>query len=237
MSAMTKQILSRLRDLGDPTIAAQSLRFFKTGPGEYGAGDQFVGIRVPVIRKCVREYLQIELNDALELLRSPVHEARLLALLIMAAKYKTAGSPAEQRIVYRSYLDHTEFINNWDLVDSSAEHIVGAYLFERDRRQIYRLARSKNLWERRIAVLATFHFIKRQDFADILAVAEILLNDQEDLIHKAVGWMLREVGKRDRQAEEQFLRKHHQQMPRTMLRYAIERLPEKDRLAYLRGER
>jgi len=237
MSATTKQIMNRLRELSDAGIAAQSQRFFKTGPGQYGEGDKFLGIRVPVIRKCVREYRQIPLKDTLELLRSPLHEARLLALLILVAKYAAAGSPAEQKAIYRSYLDHTAFINNWDLVDSSAEHIVGAYLFSRDRRPIYRLVHSGDLWERRIAVLSTFHFIKREQYDDTLAVAELLLDDPEDLIHKAVGWMLREVGNRDRKAEETFLVQHYNKMPRTMLRYAIERLPEGDRLAYLHGRR
>jgi len=236
MSVVTTHILARLQELGDPDIAAQSLRFFKTGSGEYGEGDQFLGIRVPVIRKCVREYRGIALDDTLELLRSPLHEARLLALLILVDTYRTADSPAGQRAIYRAYLDHTRWINNWDLVDSSAEHIVGAYLFERNRKPIHRLARSKDLWERRIAALATFHFIKREEYDDILAVAERLLNDPEDLIHKAVGWMLREVGNRDRPVEERFLRKYYRRMPRTMLRYAIEKFPEKVRLAYLRGE-
>jgi len=236
MSAMTQKILARLSELGDPDVAARSQRFFKTGPGEYGEGDRFLGIRVPVIRKVVREVRHIELGDALELLRSPLHEARLLALLILVDRYSRAGTPAERRAIYRAYLDHTEFINNWDLVDASAEHIVGAYLFERNRKPIYRLAGSISLWERRIAVLATFHFIKREQYDDTLAVAGLLLDDPEDLIHKAVGWMLREVGNRDRPAENRFLRKHYRRMPRTMLRYAIEKFPEKSRRAYLRGE-
>jgi len=236
MSTVTEQILHRLSDLGDPAIAAQSQRFFKTGPGEYGEGDRFVGIRVPVIRTCVREYRHIGLDDTLELLRSPLHEARLMALLILVEKFRAVGTPAEQLAVYQAYLDHTVWINNWDLVDCSAEHIVGAYLFDRDRGPIYSLACSKSLWERRIAVLATFHFIKRQQYDDTLAVARMLLNDEQDLIHKAVGWMLREVGNRDRPMEERFLKKNCRLMPRTMLRYAIEKLPREDRLAYLRGE-
>jgi 3-methyladenine DNA glycosylase AlkD len=236
MSDVTKQILSRLHQLGDADDATQAQRFFKTGPGEYGEGDRFLGIRVPVIRRCVREYRYIELDDALEILRSPLHEARLLALLILVDKYRAAGSTAQQRVIYRAYLDHTAYINNWDLVDSSAEHIVGAYLFDRDRGPIYSLACSKSLWERRIAVLATFHFIKHQQYDDTLAVARLLLSDEEDLIHKAAGWMLREVGKRDRPMEERFLKKNYRLMPRTMLRYAIERLPENVRRAYLRGE-
>ena len=235
MSAQTKQIMKRLRELGDSDIAAHSQRFFKTGPGEYGEGDRFLGIRVPVIRRCVREYRAISLPDALELLESPFHEARLLAVLILVAKFSKATEDAERQAIYRAYLKHTEFINNWDLVDSSAEHIVGAHLFDRDRKPIYRLARSKDLWERRIGIMSTFHFVKKEDFGETLALAELLLNDKEDLIHKAVGWMLREVGNRCRETEERFLKKHYKQMPRTMLRYAIERLPETDRQAYLRG--
>ena len=235
MSTQTKQIVNRLRELGDSDIAAHSQRFFKTGPGEYGEGDRFLGIRVPIIRTCVREYRAISLQDTVELLKSPFHEARLLALLMLVAKYSAAKKNAERGAIYRTYLKHTEFINNWDLVDSSAEHIVGVHLFSRDRRPIYRLVRSSGLWERRIGVMSTFHFVKREDFADTLAIAEMLLGDKEDLIHKAVGWMLREVGKRDRKVEEGFLAKHYKQMPRTMLRYAIEKLPETERLAYLHG--
>ena len=235
MSAQTKQIMKRLRDLGDSEIAAHSQRFFKTGRGEYGEGDRFLGIRVPTIRKCVQEYRAISLEDTRELLKSPFHEARLLALLILVAKYSSANVSSEKKTIYRFYLSYTKFINNWDLVDCSAEHIVGAHLFCRDRKPIYRLARSRILWERRIGVMSTFHFIKREDFTDTLAIAEVLVHDQEDLIHKAVGWMLREVGKRNRNAEERFLAKHYKGMPRTMLRYAIEKLPETERLAYLRG--
>ena len=235
MSARTKQIMNKLRELSDMDIAAQSQRFFKTGSGEYGEGDRFLGIRGPTLRKCVKEYRAISLEDTLELLKSPFHEARLLALLILVAKYRSADGSAERNAVYRAYLGNTEFINNWDLVDCSAEHIVGAHLFSRDRKPLYRLVGSRSLWERRIAVIATFHFIKREDFSDTLAVAELLLHDEEDLIHKAVGWMLREVGKRNLKAEERFLAGHYKEMPRTMLRYAIEKLPETERLAYLHG--
>ena len=235
MSAQTKQIMNKLRELSDSDIAAHSQRFFKTGKGEYGEGDRFLGIRVPIIRKCVREYRAISLEDTLKLLKSPLHEARLLALLILVAKYSSTNMNSEQEAIYRSYLSHTIFINNWDLVDCSAEHIVGAHLFFKDRKPIYRLVRSRSLWERRIGVMSTFHFIKKEDFSDTLAIAELLLHDQEDLIHKAVGWMLREVGKRNRNGEERFLVKYYKKMPRTMLRYAIEKLPEIERLAYLHG--
>ena len=233
MSTQTKQILKNLRELSDSNIAAHSQRFFKTGKGEYGEGDRFLGIRVPAIRKCVKEYHAICLEDTIELLKSPFHEARLLALLILVAKYSSAKESPEKDAIYRSYLNHTKFINNWDLVDSSAPQIVGAHLFSRDRKPLYRLARSKILWERRISILSTFYFIRREDFTDTLAIVELLLHDREDLIHKAVGWMLREVGNRDREVEEGFLDRYYKEMPRTMLRYAIEKLPETERLAYL----
>ncbi|MCP4680906.1 MAG: DNA alkylation repair protein [Desulfobacterales bacterium] len=237
MSARIKQIMKKLRELSDKDIAAHSQRFFKTGKGEYGEGDRFLGIRVPPIRKCVKEYRSISLEDTLKLLKSPFHEARLLALLMLVAKYSSTNKSTEQGAIYRSYLSHTKYINNWDLVDCSAQHIVGAHLFSRDRKTIYRLIRSKNLWERRIGVMATFHFIRKEAFSDTLIIAESLLDDQEDLIHKAVGWMLREVGNRNRDVEEKFLTKHYKEMPRTMLRYAIEKLPEIERLAYLHGIR
>jgi len=226
-----------LQKLQDPAVAAQSLRFFKTGKGQYGEGDRFLGIRVPVIRTCVRNYRKLPFEDVLELLRSPFHEARLLAVLIWVSQFKATREPAGQRRLYRGYQDHTQFINNWDLVDCSAEHIVGAYLLTRDKKPLYRLARSKSLWERRISIMATFHFIRQKHFADTLAIAEVLLHDPEDLIHKAVGWMLREVGNRNRAAEEALLLTHYRQMPRTMLRYAIEKFPEPVRVAYLRGTR
>jgi len=227
--------MSRLRELSDSNIAAHSLRFFKTGKGEYGEGDRFLGIRVPTIRQCVREYRAISLEDTTELLKSPFHEARLLALLILVAKYASANMKVEQEAVYRAYLGNTEFINNWDLVDCSAEQVVGAHLFLGDRKPIYRLVRSQSLWERRIGIISTFHFVKRKDFTDTLECARLLLHDKEDLIHKAAGWMLREVGKRNHNAEEKFLERHYKQMPRTMLRYAIERFPDKERLSYLHG--
>jgi 3-methyladenine DNA glycosylase AlkD len=229
----TKHIIKRLLELSDNDIAARSQRFFKTGRGEYGEGDRFLGIRVPTLRKFLREYSDISLEDTLELLKSPFHEARLLALLILVAKYSSADNSREEGAIYRSYLRHTEFINNWDLVDSSAAQIVGAHLFSRDRKPIYRLAHSSSLWERRISILSTFYFIRREDFTDTLAIAKLLLQDREDLIHKAVGWMLREVGNRNREVEEEFLDRHYKEMPRTMLRYAIEKLPEPERLMYL----
>lgn len=209
-------------------------RFFKTGPGEYGEGDQFLGISVPDVRKLVREYHAVPLAEAIRLLESPWHEARLLALLIMVDQYQRGDAPAQTGI-YTAYLAHTDRINNWDLVDTSAAQIVGAHLFTRPRAPLRKLARSRSLWERRIAIIATAYFIKRNEFEETFAIAEILLEDREDLIHKAVGWMLREVGNRDVAAEKKFLKLHHKTMPRTALRYAIEKFPEKERRAWLAG--
>jgi len=223
-----------LRQYADTTDALHLQRFFKTGPGEYGAGDRFLGVRVPAIRRVAREHRDLILGDAMDLLHSPFHEERLLSLLILAKQFGKA-TPDDQRDIYRLYLGHTYRINNWDLVDASAEHIVGAYLLNRSRRPLYQLAKSPLLWDRRIAIMATFHFIKRGDFAETLALAEKLLADKEDLIHKAVGWMLREVGNRDLETERAFLNRHYRNMPRTMLRYAIEKFPEPMRQAYLKG--
>ena len=233
---MTAQaIQKRLKALGSNEIAATSQRFFKTGPGEYGEGDKFIGIRVPVLRKLTKDYLDLPIKEITILLQSPVHEERLFALLLLV-RISSKADEALKKKFYELYLKNTEFINNWDLVDSSAEHIVGAYLKDRRRAPLYRLAKSTDLWERRIAIMATFHFIKHKDFSDTLKIAKILLLDRHDLIHKAVGWMLREIGKRDLSAEEDFLKQHYKNMPRTMLRYAIEKFPEPKRQKYLLGK-
>lgn len=221
--------------MGDSQRALAVQRFFKTAPGEYGEGDIFVGLRVPEIRKLTKEHKELPISETLQLLQSPIHEARLLALFILIDIYKQ-GDVSLQEQLYNLYLQNTPFINNWDLVDASAHHIVGAHLRYRSRLPLYALARSKRLWERRISIIATFHYIKQGEFAETLHIAGLLLRDREDLIHKAVGWMLREVGKRDQIAEEKFLKKHYKTMPRTMLRYAIEKFPEKLRQQYLRGE-
>jgi 3-methyladenine DNA glycosylase AlkD len=224
-----------IRRLADPEKAKILQRFFKTGPGQYGEGDVFAGITVPVTRKLVRKYRDISLGDAVELLQSPVHEERLLALLILVEKCRR-GDDATRKRIYDLYLKNTRYINNWDLVDLSAERIVGAYLDGTDRAPLYRLARSKSLWERRIAILATFHDIKRGIPDHTLALADVLLADRHDLLHKAVGWMLREVGKRcSPDTLREFLRTRYRSMPRTMLRYAIERFPADERAAYLTG--
>jgi len=228
------EIRRRLRGFADGAAAAIARRFFKTGPGEYGEGDLFLGIKVPVVRRLAREYRDVPLGVVEKLLCSGFHEERQLALFILTRKFAEADETGRGRI-YKLYLGHTRHINNWDLVDASAEHIVGAYLAERSRKPLYRLARSPDVWERRIAILSTFHFIKKGEFAETLRIAGMLLEDGHDLIQKAVGWMLREVGKRDQAAEEEFLKKYYAKMPRTMLRYAIERFPERKRLAYLKG--
>lgn len=232
--SLTK-IREELAGLADERVARSSLRFFKTGPGQYGEGDRFRGIRVPALRGLAKKYQETSLPDAARLLGSPFHEDRLLALLILVRLY-AKGDEAERSEVYDLYLKSTGFINNWDLVDASAEHVVGAHLWERERAPLYRLAASGSLWERRISVVATFHFIRRREYAETLRLARLLLSDAEDLIQKAVGWMLREVGKRELAAEENFLLENYRTMPRVMLRYAIERFPEERRRQYLRGE-
>jgi len=218
----------------DPRQAEILRRFFKTGPGQYGEGDIFLGVKVPQTRAVARQFSLFPLEETLSLLKSVVHEERLLALLLMVDQY-SKGAESVRNKIYKSYLANTRHINNWDLVDLSAPQIVGAHLVERDRSILRKLAVSSSLWERRISVIATFHFIKNGDLTDTFVIAEKLLSDAHDLIHKAVGWMLRETGKRDMAAEEDFLRRHYKSMPRTMLRYAIERFPEKKRRAYLKG--
>jgi len=229
------ELEKELSSLEDSHTASFLKRFFKTGPGEYGEGDLFRGIRVPVLRKLAKEYQSLTLAETEVLLRSSYHEDRLLALLILV-RACLRGDDAVKEKAFDLYLKNTQFINNWDLVDSSAAQIVGAFLWDKNRDVLYRLARSSDLWERRIAIIATFHFIRRCEFTETLKIAEILLAAREDLIHKAVGWMLREVGNRNMNIEEGFLRNHHKRMPRVMLRYAIEKFPEPKRQQYLRGE-
>ena len=227
-------LVSKLRFLGDATIAEHSQRFFKTGPGEYGEGDKFLGIRVPKLRAEARAARALTLSETLKLLHSPYHEARLLALLILVDRFKQSDESTRERI-YRHYLEQTRYINNWDLVDSSAPQIAGGYLHPREKSDLYRLANSESLWERRIAVMATLYFIRKQSFADTLSLCEVLIDDPEDLIHKATGWMLREVGNRDGEVERAFLKRHYRRMPRTMLRYAIEKFPAEERQRYLKS--
>lgn len=234
MQQTAVEALERLRTLGSPEAAAFAARYFKTGPGQYGEGDVFLGILVPVLRKLARSFRSLDDGEVVSLLRSEYHEARLLALLILVL-VASKGDQATKRRAYDLYLTNTRFVNNWDLVDASSREIVGGYLQDKDRGPLDRLARSASLWERRIAIVATHHFIARHDFADTLKVSKVLLADPHDLIHKAAGWMLREVGKRDRATLEGFLSIHHRAMPRTMLRYAIERFEPDIRLGYLKG--
>ena len=223
-----------IRALGSAERSKQSLRFFRTGPGEYGEGDKFFGLTVPEMRAIAKRYRDLGHDDVLELLQSEWHEDRLVALLLLVDGYKRGDAASRQRI-HQAYLSNTRRINNWDLVDMSAGQVVGGHLASDEISLLERLARSKDLWERRIAIVSTFHFIKHDQFAPTLRIAEMLLEDSHDLIHKAVGWMLREVGKRDRKVLDGFLAKHYRDMPRTMLRYAIERHPETTRKRYLAG--
>ena len=222
-----------LRKLANPAKAGILSRFFKTGKGEYGEGDVFLGIPVPLQRRIAKKYPALLLEDLQELLSGRIHEERLVALLILISKYKKADN-TDRRAVVDFYLKNTRWVNNWDLVDISAGNILGDYLLDKDKTLLSHLAGSDSLWERRMAIMATFAFIKKNEFKDTLHISELLLNDTHDLIHKAVGWMLREIGKRDRETAEQFLRTHYRNMPRTMLRYAIERFDEKTRNAYLK---
>lgn len=221
-----------LKRHSDPARATALQRFFKTAPGEYGHGDRFLGVTVPAVRAVAARHQSLPLRDVEALLHSSWHEERLLALVILVRRYERE-TPTRRDAIYRLYRRNIRHINNWDLVDCSAGRIVGAHLCEGNRAWLRRLARSSSLWERRIAVMATGFFIGRDEFDETLHIARLLLDDPHDLIHKAVGWMLREVGKRNRAAEEEFLRQHAHLMPRTMLRYAIERFPERLRRRYL----
>ncbi|MFH1820616.1 MAG: DNA alkylation repair protein [Candidatus Nealsonbacteria bacterium] len=218
-----------LKSKADPEKAKLLQRFFKTGPDEYAQGDIFYGVMVPETRQVAKKYSGLSLNETVSLLHSKIHEERLVALLILVSKFE-AG---EKDRVYRLYLKNTKYVNNWDLVDLTAHKIMGCYLINKPKNILYKLARSKNLWERRMSLIATFYFIKENKFKDSLKLAETLLYDKHDLIHKALGWMLREIGKKDLKTEEKFLRKYYKVMPRTALRYAIERFPERKRKWYL----
>ncbi len=233
---MTKLTLSQLKkelkNLANPKQAKILQRFFKTGPDEYGAGDIFLGIKVPVQRGVAKKYTHLGFDNIKNLLKSKIHEHRLVGILILVSKYKEVGEQ-EKKKIFSFYLKNHQGINNWDLVDLSASNIVGDYLLNKNKDVLYKLAKSKNLWQKRIAIISTFTFIKNDKFNDTLKISKILLNDDHDLIHKAVGWMLRELGKRDQKIEEEFLKKHIKKMPRTMLRYAIERFEEKKRKSYL----
>lgn len=227
-----EQVKTEIKKLSNPEHATKLQGFFKTDKGKYGEGDIFLGVRVPDQRRIAKKYKNIPLTDVIELLQSGIHEHRLTALFILTEQFNRGDEEARQRIV-DMYLGNTAYVNNWDLVDSSAHKILGAWLVDKARDVLYEMAESENLWERRISIISTFAFINRGDLADALALARALIEDGHDLIHKASGWVLREVGKKDQSALETFLLEHYEKMPRTMLRYAIERLPEERRRFYM----
>jgi 3-methyladenine DNA glycosylase AlkD len=229
---MLTDIKSEISKLADSKKAILLQKYFKTGKGEYAQGDIFIGLTVPQSRLIAKKYSDLSLEDIEILLHSKIHEERLIALLIMIFKFKRADDNIKKQI-YNLYLSNTKCINNWDLVDLSSRDIVGAYLFDKPRDQLYKLAKSDNLWERRISIISTFYFIARKEYKESIKIANILLNDSHDLIHKAVGWTLREVGKKDKDELIRFLKEHYKVMPRTMLRYAIEKFPLQKRKAYL----
>jgi 3-methyladenine DNA glycosylase AlkD len=229
-----KEIRGRVRELSNAERAEVLQRFFKTAPGQYGEGDIFLGLTVPQMRALAREYRALSNAEIVDLLQSAFHDERAIALFILVQAFAKAAE-ANRKQIYELYLQQTKFINSWDLVDCSAAQIVGGFLLNKSRKPLHSLAKSPSLWERRIAIIATFHFIRQNEFTETLKIARLLLADKEDLIHKAVGWMLREVGKRNLDVEEEFLIEHYEKMPRTMLRYAIEKFPEARRQMYLRG--
>lgn len=226
-------VVKALSKVSDKERAKNSIWYFKTKKGQYGYGDVFIGVTVPEQRRIAKKFSDLPLLEIQKLLKSKIHEHRLTALFILVIQFY-AGDEKNRKKIFDLYIKNTKYINNWDLVDSSTPHIVGGHLDDKPRTILYKLVKSKNLWERRISVLATLYFIvKQKDFKDTLKISEILLSDKHDLIHKAVGWALREVGKRDEKVLTQFLDKHVSKMPRTTLRYAIERFEEAKRQKYL----
>jgi 3-methyladenine DNA glycosylase AlkD len=225
-------VRNALQAIADPEVAAKSMRFFKTGPGEYGEGDRFLGVPVPAQRQVAKEFRGLDDAAIVTLLQSPFNELRSVALMVWVAGLRKADD-ARRKTVYDLYRRHVAGVNNWNLVDVSCQTIVGGYLIDKSRAPLFQLAKTPNLWERRIAIVSTQHFIRHDDFGDTLELAKLLLDDPEDLLHKATGWMLREVGDRDPQLLRQFLDGFAPAMPRTMLRYSIEKFPEPERKAYL----
>lgn len=226
------EVIKDLNKLRNKNKAKTFSWFFKTGKGEYGYGDKFLGVSVPEQRKVAKKYADLSLLEIQKLLKSPIHEHRFTALEILVMKYEKC-EPKDREKIVEFYLKNTKYINNWDLVDTSAGYILGSYLYKNERSVLYRLAKSKNLWQKRIAIVSTHYFIRKKDFKDTIRLSEILLKDQHDLIQKAVGWMLREVGKQDEKTLLSFLDKHYKEMPRTMLRYSIERLSPKQKKFYM----
>ncbi|OGE79223.1 MAG: DNA alkylation repair protein [Candidatus Doudnabacteria bacterium RIFCSPHIGHO2_01_FULL_46_14] len=227
-------MIKEIRKLSNPKRARISLGFFKTGKGHYGEGDLFLGLKVPECRNIAKKHISAGFTAIGKLLKSKFHEERLIALLILTYQFEKADQKGQKEI-FNFFLANTKYVNNWDLVDLSSYKIVGQYLLDKNRRLLYKLANSKNLWERRIAIVSTYQFIRNHQFVDTLKISGLLLKDKHDLIHKAVGWMLREVGKRSQHILQKFLSKNANSMPRTALRYAIERFPEKQRLKYLKS--
>jgi len=228
-------IHKELAKLADPKVAERSRSFFKTNKGEYGYGDIFIGIKMPVLRELAKKYVDLSFTDIKKLIKSKIHEERLVALLILVYKFKKTKDESEKDKIYEVYTKHFKYINNWDLVDVTCPHIIGPYLMDKDRKVLYEWAKSDHLWTKRIAMVTNWWFIRKGDLGDVFKISKILLKDEHDLIHKAVGWMLREAGKKDLKALEAFLKKHYQTMPRTMLRYSIEKFPETRRKRYLKG--
>lgn len=228
------ELRKSVKEKSDKGLSIFLQRFFKTGKGEYAEGDVFAGIKVPVSRKIAKQHLDLSFTDLQKLLKSKIHEERLIALLILVERYKKSDEKDKERI-FNFYIKNIESVNNWDLVDLTAEKIIGAYLFDKKKDLLYKFARSENLWKRRIAVISSFYFIQNYYYRDTLKIAKILLDEKHDLIQKAAGWMLREIGKRDFITEEKFLQVNYKKMPRTMLRYAIEKFPEEKRQKYLKG--
>lgn len=229
---MKTLLIRDLKALADPKKAAFFPSFFKTGKGEYGEGDVFIGITVPQTRSVAKKYRMLSLKEIEELLKDKRHEVRLCALFILVDQFKR-GDEAVKKTIYSFYLDHLQWVNNWDLVDSSAYHIVGEYLIDKDRKILRKMARSRHLWTERVAIVSTLAFIRKGQLHDTFEIAEMLIAHPHDLLHKAVGWMLREAGKKNAVALKRFLDENAMVMPRTMLRYAIEKFDEKTRKMYL----
>jgi len=224
-----------IRALANKEIAQHSLRFFKTDKGEYGHGDLFLGVRAPQIRLIAKKHIDISITDMKTLIQSKYHEERFLGLIILVNKYAKTKDKKNRNQLYKIYVSSFKYINNWNLVDVTCPHVTGKHLIDKDRTILYKWAKSEDLWTKRIAMISTFYFIRKNDLDDTFKIADMLLQDEHDLIHKAVGWMLREAGKRDIKKEETFLKKHYKTMPRTMLRYSIEKFPETKRQKYLKG--
>lgn len=230
------KIQEEIRKLSNREAAQKCLRFFKTDEGEYGHGDLFLGVRMPIVRTIAKENISLKLNDVKKLIKSKYHEERLLGLIILTNKYGKSRCENEKEDLYQIYISHFKFINNWDLVDVTCPHIIGKHLMDKDRSILYTWAKSDDLWTKRIAMITNWWLVRKGDLSEVFKISKILLKDEHDLIHKAVGWMLREAGKKDIQKLEAFLKTKYKKMPRVMLRYAIEKLPGSKRQKYLKGK-